>query len=216
MLPNKQLHWPPAMIFCSSHSQSDSTHLYRSTDCQQSMSSLTSTLSMQRKWFNRIKAQFQKSDLLSLLKLLSLLSLLPPTLPHVVQTLSLLPADKLEEWLVWFLLGLSYFSRAPTPYPDSTASICTRDNRAASFTPIFNPDNIWDSITPSAFLFVSTFLPPTSREPNYQDSNYWDQPVWNKEYIPFHVRVPTLEPYSQESSLSPEPQTIARPSCPSQ
>ncbi len=104
--------------------------------------------------------------------------------PYVIWTPSLLPADKLEEQLVQFWLSSSYFSRPPTPYPSIRTHSDIRDNRSTPPDTVFDPDDLWDSITPSAFLSISTFIPPPPRPATHslEQSNYpshidWDQPI---------------------------------------
>ncbi|KAK0229548.1 hypothetical protein EDD85DRAFT_794036 [Armillaria nabsnona] len=101
--------------------------------------------------------------------------------------------------------------RPTTPYSISAASHSIRDIPA-----VFNPDNLWDTITPSAFLSVSAFIPPRERTPeiHVKDAEYLsilnlDQPVpgSQSEQIPFDESS-TPELYSQEPTLEP----IARPS----
>ncbi|KAK0219466.1 hypothetical protein EDD85DRAFT_961205 [Armillaria nabsnona] len=99
--------------------------------------------------------------------------------------------------------------RPPTPYPTLTTSDGTGNNTTATAPITFNPNNLWDSITPSVFLSVSTFILPREPTPevHVEDTEYpsilnWDQPVPGSQYeqIPF------------DESSAPEP--VTRPSQP--
>ncbi|KAK0245354.1 hypothetical protein EDD85DRAFT_943759 [Armillaria nabsnona] len=109
----------------------------------------------------------------------------------------------------------------PLPYPlqtlpsDFADSRCVRDNDTAAAPAAFDPDTLWDTITPSAFLSVSTFIPPRKSTPEnrIEDPEYlsilnWDQLVPGSQYewIPFDD-TGAPEPYSQE----PTPEPVTRP-----
>ncbi|KAK0242412.1 hypothetical protein EDD85DRAFT_946580 [Armillaria nabsnona] len=99
--------------------------------------------------------------------------------------------------------------RPSTPYP-GTASNSTGNTDVAAATPAaFDPDTLWDAITPSAFI------PPRERTPeiHVEDLEYpsvldWDQPIPGSQYerIPFDESG-APQPYSQE----PTPEPVARP-----
>ncbi len=99
--------------------------------------------------------------------------------PYVIRYPSPIAAPDLAERLRRFQIVRRSIARSPSPYPINLSSDHTRVIPTAE-PAAFNPDNLWDSITPSAFLSVSAFIP--SREPHIEDPDYptiinWDQPI---------------------------------------
>ncbi len=110
-------------------------------------------------------------------------------------------------------------TRPPSPYPVVLTSDHTRSSNTAEST-VYDSDNLWDTITPSAFLSISSFIPPREQtpEPPIKDAEYlsilnWDQPIPSSQYARVSFDESTvLAPYSQEPT--PEPEPIAGPSRP--
>ncbi|KAK0232074.1 hypothetical protein EDD85DRAFT_955906 [Armillaria nabsnona] len=137
--------------------------------------------------------------------------------PYVIQTPSPIPAPDLAEQLCRFQVVQRSIRRPGTLYPATATSSNTRDiDTMAPAT--FNPDTLWDSLTPSTFLSVSTFLPPResipepcAKDPEYPSIINWDQPVPGSQYeqVSFD-KSGAPDSYSQE----PTPEPIARPSQP--
>ncbi|KAK0229826.1 hypothetical protein EDD85DRAFT_956942 [Armillaria nabsnona] len=102
--------------------------------------------------------------------------------------------------------------RPPTPHP-AAASNSTRDNNTAAAPAAFDPDAFWDTITPSAFLSISAFIPPREQTPeiHVEDPEYlsilnWDQPVPDSQYewIPFNESG-ALSPTARNQPLNLSP-----------
>ncbi len=113
------------------------------------------------------------------------------------------------------------FCRSPAPQP-----VITIRNTVRCISPVeptraitHDADNyLWGSITPSAFLSISTFIPPQEPNPCTNDNKYpsilnWNQPILGSQYarVPFNEST-TPAPYSQE--LSPKPEPVTGPSQP--
>ncbi|KAK0226754.1 hypothetical protein EDD85DRAFT_958514 [Armillaria nabsnona] len=178
----------------SSHQQPEPTHPYTTTDQQKSTSSLASAASEQRKmWLEQVKRPFQKAGLPVIQEPLSSSFQQPPALPPIFQMVQ------------------RSIRRPATPYLAATTSGNTRDVDAA--TPIaFDPDSLWDSITPSAFLSIRAFIPPRelTPEPHTENPEYlsilnWDQPLPGSQNQPLNPSPVYPNPHDDVSSLLMEP-----------
>ncbi len=108
--------------------------------------------------------------------------------PYVIQSPSPIAAPYLAKQLHRFQVVWRGIKRPSTPYPRSLTSNHTRNVNVCGESLVPDSDDPWESITPSAFLFISTFIPPRELHPdtpapvNIPDLAYpsivnWDQLV---------------------------------------